>query len=380
MAPIKCSVCGGTVINGRCSECGMTFKDESSRYHLNESREDHYRHATREVKREIDSYSRNTQSAQKSRSSGNAGNPWQNTQTWQQRGRTQTSGRTTEKPKKKFGLTQIVPLLLFFLIAGYVFSAFMFIINSKRNAVDNWEYELDVPEIPEAPELPEPGTEPDVYLEDDRVMPDGGGEKTLELTSGYYVVGCHIPEGTYTIEAPQSGNNSIALSLELIIHDVENGSQYYGLSPDASFFPRKMHEVKLFAGTTLEINVTGVDASLRFISENANLEMMARPAVNPNTEAFEFTSTVQAGVDFPAGLYHLTAERGNAEFTVEREGADTKTIYLSTWNPDEWKDNYKNLYLSEGTQITVTTSFENPLFSLTPSKEYYDILTEVWEK
>lgn len=42
----RCQVCDGPVVNGRCKLCGMPYRNDEVLYHLNESRTDHYRHAT----------------------------------------------------------------------------------------------------------------------------------------------------------------------------------------------------------------------------------------------------------------------------------------------------------------------------------------------
>lgn len=43
---MKCPLCDGTVVNGRCKECGMPYRNDEILYHLNESRSDHYQHAS----------------------------------------------------------------------------------------------------------------------------------------------------------------------------------------------------------------------------------------------------------------------------------------------------------------------------------------------
>ena len=50
MAGEKCQVCGGRVVNGRCSLCGMPYRNDEVLYHLNEPREVHYRHASAKVR------------------------------------------------------------------------------------------------------------------------------------------------------------------------------------------------------------------------------------------------------------------------------------------------------------------------------------------
>lgn len=47
----KCQVCDGPVVNGRCKYCGMPYRNDEVLYHLNESRADHYRHATPDAKK-----------------------------------------------------------------------------------------------------------------------------------------------------------------------------------------------------------------------------------------------------------------------------------------------------------------------------------------
>lgn len=47
----RCQVCDGPIVNGRCKYCGMPYRNEEVLYHLNESRSDHYRHATPKAKK-----------------------------------------------------------------------------------------------------------------------------------------------------------------------------------------------------------------------------------------------------------------------------------------------------------------------------------------
>lgn len=49
MAGQRCQVCGGKVVNGRCSLCGMPYRNDEVLYHLNEPREIHYKHASAKV-------------------------------------------------------------------------------------------------------------------------------------------------------------------------------------------------------------------------------------------------------------------------------------------------------------------------------------------
>lgn len=48
---MKCPLCDGTIENGRCKACGMPYRNDEVLYHLNESRGDHYRHASDKARR-----------------------------------------------------------------------------------------------------------------------------------------------------------------------------------------------------------------------------------------------------------------------------------------------------------------------------------------
>lgn len=50
---MKCPLCDGPVVNGRCRECGMPYKNDELLYHLNEDRRTHEKHATDKAKEEL---------------------------------------------------------------------------------------------------------------------------------------------------------------------------------------------------------------------------------------------------------------------------------------------------------------------------------------
>ena len=47
----QCQLCGGPVVNGRCTLCGMPYRSDEILYHFNENRRDHYEHASRRARK-----------------------------------------------------------------------------------------------------------------------------------------------------------------------------------------------------------------------------------------------------------------------------------------------------------------------------------------
>lgn len=50
---MKCPLCDGAVVNGRCRDCGMPYRNDQLLYHLNEDRRTHEKHATDKAKEEL---------------------------------------------------------------------------------------------------------------------------------------------------------------------------------------------------------------------------------------------------------------------------------------------------------------------------------------
>lgn len=50
---MKCPLCDGSVVNGRCCDCGMPYRNDEILYHLNEDRRSHDKHATDKAREEL---------------------------------------------------------------------------------------------------------------------------------------------------------------------------------------------------------------------------------------------------------------------------------------------------------------------------------------
>lgn len=96
MAGEKCQVCGGRVVNGRCSLCGMPYRNDEILYHLNEPRDVHYRHASAKVRDMMRQYGQTVdKAAQRGGRVNRSTNMGRNTNAGQNRntGRNMNTGR-----------------------------------------------------------------------------------------------------------------------------------------------------------------------------------------------------------------------------------------------------------------------------------------------
>lgn len=50
---MKCPLCDGAIINGRCRDCGMPYRNDEILYHLNEDRRSHDKHAADKAREEL---------------------------------------------------------------------------------------------------------------------------------------------------------------------------------------------------------------------------------------------------------------------------------------------------------------------------------------
>ena len=47
---MRCQLCDGPVVGGRCKSCGMPYKNDAILYHVNEDRKTHDRHASEKAR------------------------------------------------------------------------------------------------------------------------------------------------------------------------------------------------------------------------------------------------------------------------------------------------------------------------------------------
>lgn len=390
----RCYLCGGKLVNGRCTLCGLdNTKIERKNYRLNESSFDG---KGIEAKHLCESHNgkpsgglnRQGQASWQSGRNQQGQSSWQNGQnqqgqsSWQSgQNWTQTGGKkkTAGKQKKGWISTVIVLLMILISVGGPAISFVTTEIKNKIDQInnsgdDNWW---------SGSEIDTSVDENDPYEFVTRELSDSGEVYDTELGYGEYVVGTDIPEGTYEVTL-QSGYGSFQTD------DPDNSIYLYGyFSENASDEDEditEMEDVRLYEGAHVMI---GEDVVLAFHTENGQTGQM-QSEDNPLSVTYTLQPEKKytVGKEIPAGVYDVSGTKDWAVMEYE--------IYLGELYDEEYdslnyqnysimveagNENaiYKNAVLTEGTEITVTGKM-----ILTPSKKIgsqdYEAFYDIYRK
>lgn len=390
----RCYLCGGKLVNGRCTLCGLdNTKIERKNYRLNESSfdgkgieakhlcESHNGKPSGGLNRQGQASWQSGRNQQGQSSWQNGQNQqgqssWQSGQNWTQTGRKK---KKEGKQKKGWISTVIVLLMILISVGG---PAISFVTTEIKNKIyqinnsgdDNWwggsEIDTSVDEN-------------DPYEFVTRELSDSGEVYGTELGYGEYVVGTDIPEGTYEVTL-QSGYGSFQTE------DPDNSIYLYGyFSENASDEDEditEMEDVRLYDGAHVMI---GEDVVLAFHTENGQTGQM-QSEDNPLSVTYTLQPEKKytVGKEIPAGVYDVSGTKDWAVMEYE--------IYLGELYDKEYdslnyqsysimveagSENaiYKNAVLTEGTEITVTGKM-----ILTPSKKIgsqdYEAFYDIYRK
>lgn len=390
----RCYLCGGKLVNGRCTLCGLdNTKIERKNYRLNESSfdgkgieakhlcESHNGKPSGGLNRQGQASWQSGRNQQGQSSWQNGQNQqgqssWQSGQNWTQTGRKK---KKSGKQKKRWISTIIVLLMILISIGGPAISFVTTEIKNKIDQInnsgdDNWW---------SGSEIDTSVDENDPYEFVTRELSDSGEVYDTELGYGEYVVGTDIPEGTYEVTL-QSGYGSFQTD------DPDNSIYLYGyFSENASDEDEditEMEDVRLYEGAHVMI---GEDVVLAFHTENGQTGQM-QSEDNPLSVTYTLQPEKKytVGKEIPAGVYDVSGTKDWAVMEYE--------IYLGELYDEEYdslnyqsysimveagSENaiYKNAVLTEGTEITVTGKM-----ILTPSKKIgsqdYEAFYDIYRK
>lgn len=392
----RCSLCGGKLVQGICTECGLNnnkkrmhqveedlegFKPWThssdafgQEYRENRSGSSSYKRSKeisndeffaelRQEQREMeveDVYHREPPIHNRPVRQPQSRTVQQRTDTQRstQRGTAQGAQRN-ERKKKGSCLQVIIFVVIIMIFTGNIFGSLAESVSDLFNDESWGTYEEEYVNTIEFPDA----SEYDVILEET-------GERFSEtFDAGYYQVGVHLPEGIYSISCTNNGG--------LVIDDPYSYISNYTYFAEENI-GETYEDVYLYEGTIIEITS---EASFILASDCANIDGMEY-IDNPNTEELTLTETAVAGVDFEAGLYDISIAPNtfaSVRFYVSEadmeseEGYSFESMFLCDTeddmeNPFEFSS-FENMYLAEGTVIYIDTESEYfEYLTLTPSE------------
>lgn len=298
----RCTLCGGRLSKGRCTECGLDNTKNDKKYHLNlhNEKEEQLHQGTCEENLNKKRQNR-TEKEKKEKESTPGQRQWY--MGWRQPG----IGEPKKKQKKKKTLSRraVKWIVLLIILLGFVFpllSSIVLLIQEKveeETYVD--PYMLQEGAAEEETEYP--------------VVWDGSG--SMMLKPGFYQAGYELPEGMYRIESQEADTVfSYRRSQKDSTQNVSLYSASYIESLDkeeAEGLQSEYEDLILEEGGWLFIEditgvsvLYGVDVSDTELKEHESQGLTEEIEVQPG-------ETLEAGQDFPAGVYDLVIRGEDSE-------------------------------------------------------------------
>lgn len=355
----ECYLCGGKLINGRCSSCGLdNTKLEKKNYRLNESSFD------RKKKQNVGHLCESHNGRKRKKLQVEYQQKENPRMEIPQTGQMQPGGPTVFNPARKAHAgsyeEQKKARKISGILSGIIVAiiAFTSIAGSVGDFISSFGDDFPSSDYDWNDDGSEVDSEYDPYMNTTRELSETGATYDCVLGYGEYEIGVQIPEGTYEVELV-SGEGSMQQD------DSENSIYYYSyFSEDESDTDAGdyLDDVRLYTGGHLKID-TGL--VVQFHSENAQTEQMQLEE-NPLTEqvTLKAGNTYTAGTDFPAGWYDVTEASGvdwaelhykiylGALYDKENEDLNYENYGLWFYDTDG-SESYRNAVFPEGTELEV---------------------------
>ena len=309
----RCTLCGGNLdSNNICKECGLNNNLSEKNYKINHSSCDDkpLTHVHEEVEKR---------------------RKWQQPKT-EKKNKYQYKKKSTapenDKFKKEKWGRKIVFIIVLLSIIGYIVSILASIGSAIFSESESYEE-----------------TNPYEILEEEAYeRPADGNEASIELTSGKYIVGVHIPEGDYEAEVQDDFD-------VVKVQDHEHSIYLYEYAGKEE--ENYLDDLRLFNGACVEIIA---EDTVTLTTEAAGeLEYEE----NPLTQSYELSENDRktAGVDFEPGVYDFSAVRSGGRVEIEIYDDDVEEQdepYIEGFNLGESLGEgmeYKNVILPKGATI-----------------------------
>ena len=373
----RCYLCGGKLRRGRCTECGLdNYRMTRRNYRLNVTTPHHVKQQqVAASKAEVKKYEQVYENKQQSME--NWGKPMSekrktvvqkpvNTPTKSNTGPTvyqqqmENRKKKTENSRKKPWIGPLIGLLCI------IFPLLSEMGGCVTNLIDDLSYGTpeyaftEVEEVGIDAVFPEGAVSEDEYEWVTRELASEGAVYSEIYGPGHYIVGVHIPEGTYQVQMLEG---SYVYSY---LEDYENSIFLnMNLGEDAYDAVTSLENVHMYNGACLEVSG---DGTLLFSTENAQLDSMSgmeNPMDSSAIASFyagtDETVDVVVGEDIPAGVYDFVAVSGWASVLVSYpveipgEGMEPYFYEYYYWVDSETNEiTYKNIVLIDGMTVSFT--------------------------
>ena len=333
-----CSLCGGKLKDGICTECGMNNKKTDAMYQdrLNRSKYDHVSMESMShvhTEEGIKSYQQPVLNKNRHTGKAKAESPGQST------GKAPKTGAGAKTFRQQIGTTLfqqqsgsgryqgtsramilVAVIILVLVLATTGLSVFRITRETMEGDGTTVSYNYEYDEIQEQ-------------------LPAQGEHWDSQLPAGMYMVGTDIPEGEYAVTGSEGSSFEVYDSTHSIYRRESFGTEEYEIE--------RAEGIPLFTGTL--VCVDGMNP-VSFVSENAQTQDLEERTANPVTETIDVSGTMTAGRDFPAGTYDIQA-------VGEEFGYVTYEIpYTNPYNENE------QLYYSFGIMLEKNPAPEYPAY------------------
>ncbi len=379
MSKIRCSLCGGLLVDNKCTFCGL----DNSIYHRERQLE---RSFSSQDQERLNSYARRTKTTENTYS-GQAQtqqDPYSShTRRASPPGKaTRPEGRSSSRAayerqknagNKRRRLIFILTIVILISALPGLFRIGRSWLDTLRSMSDVLEWSDDDPNSNSGYDDSSDTYEYDPYEYVTEEIPETGSTFETVLGNGNYMVGVHIPEGVYTAELV-AGNGTLSADHEdYSIYEYV----YFGSDPEYDEVTVK-EDLRLYNGELVQI-----DSNLIVHLTTSNAQPLEQePAANPLSEpVFLDEGTYIAGDgEIPEGLFDISYDTasgedyGYASISLTYPGGLREYCWVNspeaTVISDEYTDvSARNIVFSEGTVVTV----EYGGIILEPSEGYYDI-------
>lgn len=348
---MRCHICDGQVVNGRCRDCGMYYPAEEGRYYLNEMRENE-KPVKSSSPEKVNELNKKVNLSEQYKE--------QKRQSDKEEKKRKEAYRKLSGDKKS-GKSVMLPMLL--ILVSLVLVLIRAVEKHQENFAVSEILESETQEAIENVDIYEENQVDFDYLEDYLDDMEQGDITEIVLESGEYIVGCQVPEGTYRISAEQIEDREVYLMVK--DPEGEDMEEWYltDTYPEDGIY--RIEDIELHDGEKLYISGNQM---MIFYSENASSDVQ-ESMENPLTETVVVEERVQiAGEDFPAGWYDVQLIKGKADFWYgDQEGLRMDTQITET------PDIYRNIYLEDGMKVFMKPSEGAECeVLLTPSEVIYE--------